>query len=81
MAWASATMLVLHAGARPRPTASPTDPKPAGPRTVGRPYTRHLARKLEAPDGQNTGGTHTRNPPPIESLRVQCACMKTLTTY
>ena len=25
------------------------------------PYTRHLARKLEAPDGQNAGGTHAVN--------------------
>ena len=51
----------------PSPTCSPTDPMPAGPRTVtvGRPHTRHLARKLGVPDGQNTPGTHT--PPPSPS--------------
>ena len=37
-------------------------PGPTDPVTVGRPYTRHLARKLRPPDGQNTGGTHTRTP-------------------
>jgi len=39
----------------PSPTLSPTDPVPAGPRT------RHLARKLGIPDGQNTLGPHGQN--------------------
>jgi len=30
----------------PSPTPSPTDPMPAGPRTAGRPGTRHLARGM-----------------------------------
>jgi hypothetical protein len=44
------------AKAPPSPTPQPADPMPAGP------YTRHLARKFGAPDGQDTLGTHT--PPP-----------------
>jgi len=52
---------------QPSPIPCPTDPVPAGPRTVGRPYTRHLARKLGAPDGQHTGGTHTPAPSPYSA--------------
>ena len=47
----------------PSPTPSPTDPVPAGPRTAGRPRTRHLARKLGILDGQNTRGSHTAPSP------------------
>ena len=54
--------LARHA---PSPTPSPTDPVPAGPRT------RHLARKLGIPDGQNTLGPHT--PPP--SLSSACVIL------
>jgi len=32
----------------------------------------HLARKLEAADGQNTGGTHTRNPAPTGAEEKAC---------
>ena len=32
-------------------------------------HTRHLARKLGAPDGQNAGGTHTPNPSPCPLTR------------
>ena len=35
--------------------------RPAG--TAGRTHTRHLARKLGPPDGQNTPGTHDPPPP------------------
>ena len=48
----------------PSPTPSPTDPVPAGPRTAGRPWTRHLARKLGFLDAQNTRGSHTPSPSP-----------------
>ena len=51
---------VCRRGVCPSPTSSPTDPMPAGPRTAGRPHTRHLARKFGGPDGQNTPGTHAR---------------------
>ena len=44
---------------------SPTDPVPAGPRTAGRPRTRHLARKLGILDAQNTRGSHTPPPSPF----------------
>jgi len=57
----------LESTGPPSPTTSPTDPMPAGPRTADRPYTRHRARKLESPDGQNTG-THTRNPSPYACM-------------
>jgi len=49
----------------PSPTPSPTDPVPAGPRTAGRPRTRHLARMFGFLDAQNTRGSHTPPPPPI----------------
>ena len=38
---------------------------PAGPRTAGRPRTRHLARKLGILDAQNTWGAHTPPPSPL----------------
>ena len=41
---------------------------PAGPRTAGRLWTRHLARKLGNLDAQNTRGAHT---PPSPLLRVR----------
>jgi len=44
---------------------SPTDPVPAGPRTAGRPRTRHLARKFGILDAQNTRGSHTPPPSPF----------------
>ena len=56
--------------ARPSPTPSSTDPMPAGIGSVGDCVGEgHLARKLEAPDGQNTGGAHTRNPSPYSTCR------------
>ena len=44
---------------------------PAGPGTAGRPHTRHLARKLGAPDGPKAPGTHARIPSPdLASYRL-----------
>ena len=65
---------------RPSPTTSPTDPMPRqlnswlrGTGSVGDGVGEgHLARKLEAPDGQNTGGTHTRNPAPTGAEEKAC---------
>jgi len=37
--------------------------RPAG--TAGRTHTRHLARQLGPPDGQNTPGTNAPPPPPL----------------
>ena len=55
-----ADLLVLEVrhftGKKHRP---PCDPMPAGPRTAGRPRTRHLARKFGPPDGQTPGATYT----------------------
>jgi len=62
--------------AAPSPTTSPSDPMPAGPRTAGRPHTRHLARKLSGPRmGRRPGGhIHHRVTTPLPTLRVRYTC-------
>ena len=62
----------LHPGLQHR-LPDGTHPMPAGP------YTRHLARKFGAPDGQDTLGTHA--PPRSLYAALQTCCSGALVLW